>query len=262
VTANSPQPTRPEVIVLGSGTSNGIPTLGVKYPPEYLANPKNHRTRPSILILGPTGNLLVDCSPEMRIQVTRELITEIEAVLITHTHADHVMGMDDLRSISLRTKRDMPVYTLPRYQEDIRRIFPYAFIELPPEIEVPRFDLRDVPETLEVGGIEIKIFQVMHGKIPVLALRINDFAYVTDVSEIPTEARAHLNNLDTLILDAVRIKPHPNHFHFDKAIEVAQEIGAKQTYFTHLSHDYDHDVTNSKLPKGIELAYDRLRIQI
>jgi phosphoribosyl 1,2-cyclic phosphate phosphodiesterase len=252
----------PEVIVLGSGTSNGVPMLGMTYPQGYLDNPKNNRTRPSILILGPTGNLLVDCSPELRIQVTREGITDIEAVLITHTHADHVMGMDDLRSITLRTKRDMPIYTLPRYQDDIRRIFPYAFADFPPEIEVPRFDLHDVPETLEVGGMKIDIFQVWHGKTPVLALRTGNFAYITDVSEIPLDARAKLNGLDTLILDAVRLKPHPNHFHFERAIEVAKEIGAKQTYFTHLSHDYDHDKTNAQLPAEIQLAHDRLRINI
>src|SRR5690349_19243585 len=149
--------------------------------------------RPSILVQGQTGNLLVDCSPEMRIQVTRENISTIEAVLITHTHADHVMGMDDLRSISLRTKRDIPIYTLPRYQEDIKRIFPYAFADFPPEIEVPRFDLRNVPETLQVGGLAFDIFQVWHGKTSVLAFRVNNFAYVTDVSEIPPEARKHLN---------------------------------------------------------------------
>jgi phosphoribosyl 1,2-cyclic phosphate phosphodiesterase len=252
----------PEVIVLGSGTSNGVPMLGFAYPPEYLANPKNHRTRPSILLCGPTGNLLVDCAPELRIQVTRECIYEIDAVLITHTHADHVMGMDDLRSITLRTKRNMPVYTLPEYQADIRRIFPYAFADFPPGVEVPRFDLIDVPDQLEVGGMSVRIFQVLHGKTPVLALRVGDFAYVTDVSEIPPQARAHLDGLDTLILDAVRKRPHPNHFHYERAIEVAQEIGAKQTYFTHLSHDYDHEKTNAELPSGIDLAYDRLRIAI
>jgi phosphoribosyl 1,2-cyclic phosphate phosphodiesterase len=253
---------RVEAIVLGSGTSNGVPMLGVQYPPEYLANPKNHRTRPSILLLGPAGNLLVDCTPELRIQVTREHIYEIEAVLITHTHADHVMGMDDLRSITLRTKRDMPVYTLPQYQEDIRRIFPYAFAEFPVGVEVPRFDLRDVPQRLNVGGMEIDIFQVWHGKTPVLALRTGGFAYLTDVSEIPEEALTHLKGLDTLILDAVRKRPHPNHFHYEKAIQVAKEIGARQTYFTHLSHDYDHDLTNAELPFGIELAFDGMRIPI
>jgi phosphoribosyl 1,2-cyclic phosphate phosphodiesterase len=251
-----------EAIVLGSGTSNGVPMLGIQYPPDYLSNPKNHRTRPSILLLGPAGNVLVDCSPELRLQVTREEIYEIDAVLITHTHADHVMGMDDLRSITLRTKRDMPVYTLPQYQDDIRRIFPYAFAEFPAGVEVPRFDLRDAPEVLNVGGMEITLFQVLHGRAPVIALRTGDFAYVTDVSEIPPEARRHLDGLETLILDAVRKRPHPNHFHYERAIEVAQEIGAKKTYFTHLSHDYDHDLTNEELPSGIELAYDRLRIAI
>lgn len=251
-----------EAIILGSGTSNGVPMLGIKYPPEYLANPKNHRTRPSIILLGPSGNLLVDCSPELRIQVTREGICEIDAVLITHTHADHVMGMDDLRSITLRTKRDMPVYTLPAYQEDIRRIFPYAFAEFPAGVEVPRFDLRDAPEVLNVGGMEVRLFQVWHGRTPVIGLRTGDFAYVTDVSEIPPEARAHLEGLETLVLDAVRKRPHPNHFHYEKAIEVAREIGAKRTFFTHLSHDYDHDVTNAELPAGVALAYDRQRILI
>lgn len=252
----------PQVIVLGSGTSNGVPMLGLRYPAEYLANPKNHRTRPSILIEGPNGNLLVDCAPELRVQMTRELIYDIEAVLITHTHADHVMGMDDLRSISIRTRQDMPVYTIPRYQEDVRRIFPYAFMDFPPGVEVPRFDLRDVQETIDVGGLEYEIFQVWHGPTPVLGLRTRGFAYITDVSEIPLEAREHLNGLDTLIVDAVRFKPHPNHFHFEKAIEVSQEIGAKMTYFTHLSHDYDHDKTNAELPPSIELAYDGLRIPI
>lgn len=251
-----------EVIVLGSGTSNGVPMLGVTYPAEYLASRKNHRTRASIVVCGPTGNLLVDCAPEMRLQVTSAGITEIEAVLITHTHADHVMGMDDLRSISIRTGKDMPVYTLQKYQDDIRRIFSYAFEDFPTGVEIPRFDLRDVPQTLAVGGLDFEMFQVMHGPTPVVAFRVNDFAYLTDVSEIPPDAMQKLDGLDSLILDAVRYKPHPNHFHYDKAIEVAMEIGAKKTYFTHLSHDYEHDETNKALPEGIELAFDGLIIGI
>ncbi len=236
--------------------------LGVEYPEAFLANEKNWRTRASICILGPTGNLLVDCAPEMRLQMARERIYDVEATLITHTHADHVMGMDDLRSLCVKTRRDMPVYAWPQYQEDIKRIFPYAFTEMPPGVEVPRFDLRDVPEALNVGGMEITTFQVMHGKLPVVGLRLGDFAYVTDVSEIPEAAWSKLLGLKTLILDAVRIRPHPNHFHFEKAIEVAKQLGAETTYFTHLSHDYDHDVTNQQLPEGIQLAWDGLRIEI
>jgi phosphoribosyl 1,2-cyclic phosphate phosphodiesterase len=249
-----------EAVVLGSGTSNGVPMLGVEYPPQYLANPKNHRTRASIILVGPEGNLLVDCTPELRMQMVREGLTRIDAVLITHTHADHIMGMDDLRSICIKTRRPMPVFTLPEYQTDIRRVFPYAFQQFPPGVEVPRFDLQDVPQLLEVGGMRIETFTVLHGAIPVTGLRVGGFAYVTDVSEIPPPAWEKLQGLDTLILDAVRIKPHPNHFHLEKAIEVSIALGARKTYFTHLSHDYDHDVTNASLPAGISLAYDGLRI--
>lgn len=252
----------PTCVVLGSGTSNGVPMLGVEYPDAYLANPKNWRTRASICLLGQTGNLLIDCAPEMRIQMTRERIFDVEATLITHTHADHVMGMDDLRSLCVKTRQDMRVYAWPRYQEDIRRIYPYAFVEKIPGIELPRFDMHDVPPVIEVGGMQVETMEVAHGKIPVVAVRVGGFAYVTDVSEIPSAAWNKLQGLDTLILDAVRLAPHPNHFHFEKTLEVAKELGAKKTYLTHLSHDYDHDLTNSQLPEGIELAWDGLRIEI
>ncbi len=249
-----------QAIVLGSGTSNGVPTLGKRYPAEYLANPKNHRTRPSLLLQGPEGNVLVDCPPELRIQLVREEVFDLEAVIVTHTHADHVMGMDDLRSLCLKYERPMPVYTAPAYQEDIRRIFPYAFLDFPEGIWVPRFELRDVPPVLRLAGLEIQTYWVEHGPLPVLAVKVGGFAYVTDVSRIPDDVWRHFQGLDTLVLDAVRYRPHPNHFHFDKAVEVALALGAKRTYFTHLSDDYDHDVTNATLPPAIELSYDGLRI--
>lgn len=250
-----------EVVILGSGTSNGVPALGLKYSPEFLANPKNHRYRPSILVKGPHGNLLVDCPPELRLQLLREDVMMVHAAIITHTHADHVMGMDDLRAFCLLTKRSIPVYTTPAYQQDIRRIFKYAFEEFPTG-EVPRFDLTDISSRLSTCGLDVRVMTVLHGPMPVLAMRINGFAYVTDVSEIPAEAMAQLGGLDCLVLDAVRYKPHPNHYHFDRAVEVAQTIGAKLTYFTHLSDDYDHDKTESSLPPNIRLAYDGLRISI
>lgn len=248
--------------MLGSGTSNGVPMLGVNYPADFLANPKNHRTRCALALLGPEGNVLVDCAPEMRIQLIREGIKSLEATIITHTHADHIMGMDDLRSFCIIQKRPMPVHTLPDYQDDIRRIFAYAFKEYPSGIEVPRFELHDIAPTLSLAGMEIQTMVVQHGSIPVIAVRVGDFAYVTDVSEIPPESEAKLRDLRTLILDAVRYRPHPNHFHYEAAIEVAQKLGAEKTYFTHLSHDYDHEAVNAQLPTGIELAYDGLRIAV
>lgn len=236
--------------------------LGHEYPAGYLDNPKNWRTRSSIVIRGPEGNLLVDCAPELRLQMARERLYDVDAVLITHTHADHVMGMDDLRSICIKTRRPVNVYTLPRYQDDIRRIYQYAFQPFPEGVFVPRFDLHDALPEIDVCGMRVKTFVVDHGKTPVIGLRVGGFAYITDVSRIPDEARAELEGLDTLFVDAVRRAPHPNHFHLDKAIEVAQEIGAQATYLTHLGHDYDHDVTSAELPPRIFLAYDGLRVPI
>lgn len=257
-----------EVIVLGSGTSSGVPVLGFDYSDSFLANPKNHRTRPSILLSGPQGNLLVDCTTDMRTQLLREKIKMVDAAIITHTHADHIMGMDDLRSFCLRSKKDMPVYTMPRYAEDIRRIFPYAFGEFPEGIEVPRFDmtlcdLENEPVIqMSICGFDLTLFLVWHGHWPMMGIRCGNFAYVTDVKTMPETAWAQLEGLDVLILDAVRIKPHPNHIHFDEAVQWTERIGAKQTYFTHLGQDYDHDVTNASLPAYIQLAYDGLRIAI
>ena len=251
-----------EVIVLGSGTSNGVPMLGRTYSEEFLREPKNHRTRSSIVLKGPTGNLLVDCSPEMRLQMVREGQTEVEAVLITHTHADHIMGMDDLRSLCILSGKKMPVYTLPEHADEIRRVFPYAFREYPPEIHVPKFDLREVKDRIEVGGMEIQIFVVPHGKMRVIGLRINKFVYLTDVSAIPLEAEPFLADTDVLILDAVRYQPHPNHLNFEQAMEVVNRFQPKLTYFTHLSDDYDHHPMEESLPTHIRLAYDGLRIEI
>ncbi|RYG49739.1 MBL fold metallo-hydrolase [bacterium] len=251
-----------EAVVLGSGTSNGVPMLGREYPESYLADPRNWRTRASLLLKGPSGNLLIDCAPELRIQMAREKEYDVEAVLITHTHADHVMGMDDIRSLCLKYQRAMPVYTLPRYQEDIRRIYPYAFMEFPTGVWVPRFDLADCPPILEVGGMRIQTFVVSHGKIPVIGIRVGGFAYVTDVSYIPPEAEAFLHDLDILVLDAVRLEPHPNHFHLDAALAKIEELSPRSTYLTHLSHDYDHEPTEKRLPEGVKLAYDGLRLTI
>lgn len=250
-------------VILGSGTSNGCPSLGYDYTPEFLANPKNWRTRPSLLLESPTGNLLVDTSPEMRLQLLRENVKDVEAVLITHTHADHIMGMDDLRCFELRWGRNMPIYAQPQDQLVLRRVFAYAFQDFAEGVHVPRFELRDVPPVFQVGGMEIQTFIVMHGPTPVVGLRVGGLAYLTDVSLIPDEARGFLDGLDTLVIDAVRRKPHPNHFHFDRALEVAAEIGAKMTYFTHLSHDFDHDVVErDELPLNVRLAFDGLRILV
>ena len=236
--------------------------LGVEYSEEFLANPKNWRTRASICLLGPTGNLLVDCAPEMRLQMARERIFDIEATLITHTHADHIMGMDDLRSICVKTRRDMPVYAWPRYQEDIRRIFPYAFAEMPSGVEVPRYDMRDIPPVIDVGGMGVETMEVVHGNIPVVAIRVGNFAYVTDVSRIPEPSYDLLAGVETLILGALRYRPHPTHFNIAQATAAAARIGARRTVFTHLAHDVDHGRPAEPLALGVEFGYDGLAFDV
>ncbi|MHB8635632.1 MAG: MBL fold metallo-hydrolase [Fimbriimonadaceae bacterium] len=252
----------PEAIVLGSGTSNGVPMLGYRYPDGYLANPKNNRTRSSILFRGPTGNLLVDCAPEMRLQLTREGIFDLEAVVITHTHADHIMGMDDLRSLCMLTGRAMPVYTLPAHAADIRRVFPYAFIDPPAGLVFPRFDLHDMPPRLEAGGLTFSSFIVDHGSANVIGLRVNDLAYITDVSHVPEAAERQLAGLEVLIVDGLRYRPHPNHFNLEGALAFRARIQPRKTYLTHLTHDFDHDVTEVELPADVRLAYDGLRVAL
>ena len=233
--------------------------LGVEYPPEFLANPRNHRYRSSIALRGPEGVVLVDCAPEMRLQLIRAGIRDLQAVIITHTHADHVMGMDDLRSLCIRDRAAMPVYTLPRYQEDIRRVYAYAFGEYPEGLFVPRFDLRDIEPTLNLAGFSLETILVEHGKVPVIGLRIGGFAYLTDLSRIPPEAEARLGGLETLMIDATRLAPHPNHLNLDGALETIARLAPQRAYLTHLSHDYDAN-DPPELPHNVELAFDGLQI--
>lgn len=248
-----------EAVVLGSGTSTGVPTLGFDYTEAFLANPKNHRTRPALLLRGPARPVVVDCGPDLRAQLLREGVKDVAAAILTHAHADHIMGMDDLRSFCLKSGQPMPVYAQVADQEVVRRVFAYAFQPFPPGVLVPRFELFEPGAILELEGLRIEVLTVLHGTMPVLALRIGRFAYVTDVSHIPEPAWERLRDLDTLILDGLRYRPHPNHFTLAQAVDVATRLGARQTYFTHLSHDFDHDVTNAELPDGMALAYDGLR---
>jgi phosphoribosyl 1,2-cyclic phosphate phosphodiesterase len=251
-----------EAVILGSGTSTGVPLIGKTYPPEYLASPKNHRLRCALLLRGAQGNVLVDAGADIRQQLLRENVMDLAGVIITHTHADHVMGMDDLRAYCISSNQPLNVYTNLEYQQDIRRIFGYAFEDFPAGIWVPRFELQEMPEILNLAGFSIRSFWVDHGPWPVMGIRIDNFAYITDVNRIPERVWPILEGLDDLVLDAVRYRPHPNHFHFDQAVEVAQRIGAKRTWLTHLSDDFDHDEVNQGLPADIQLAFDGLTISL
>ncbi|MCG9895018.1 MAG: MBL fold metallo-hydrolase [Fimbriimonadaceae bacterium] len=254
-----------KAVLLGTGTSTGVPIIGKPYDPAYLADPRNHRMRCACLLRGPEGDVLVDAGPDLRTQLLRAGATRPEAVLITHTHADHIMGMDDLRAFCLGTDEPVHIHTSPEHQQVIRQVFHHAFKPFPPGIFVPRFELHDVGPgigRIQAGGLEITTFWVEHGPMKVMGLRVGGFAYITDVSGIPEEVWPVLDGLDDLVLDAVRFHPHPNHFHFDRALEEAARIGARTTWLTHLSDDYDFERESAGLPDGVRLSWDGLEIEI
>lgn len=204
--------------------------------------------------------MLIDTPPELRLQLCREGISRISRVLVTHSHADHVMGMDDLRRLNEMTGESIPVYAQPSVHEDLRRIFRYVF-QPPSQVGggLPKFTLHDCG-----GGIlpDIELFEVLHGELPVLGVKVRGFVYLTDVSRIPDVVMPKLRGLETLVIDATRRREHPTHLNYEQALAVIEDLQPARAVLTHLSHDYDFEETKKNLPKGIELSYDGLRIRI
>ena len=250
-----------EVVMLGTGTSHGVPMIGCTCPVCLSDDPRDKRTRPSIWIRMGDVRILVDTAPELRLQCLANKIDAVDAVLFTHHHADHVSGLDDLRRFNWLMKRAMPCYGTERTLAAIRRMFLYAFEpagDSPhsrPELEL--HPIGDAP--VRVGGEMIIPIPLLHGPMPVLGFRFGRFAYCTDCSEIPVESMSRLRDLDLLVLDALRPTPHPTHLSVDQAVDLARRIGARRTYFTHMAHQLKHAETNAGLPDGIELGYDGLR---
>ncbi len=253
-----------DVVMLGTGTSHGVPMIGCACPVCASADPRDQRTRASIFVRISGTQLLVDTTPELRLQCIANGIETIDAVLFTHHHADHIAGLDDVRRFNWLTHTAVPCYGTERTLAGVKNMFAYAFhpaADSPhsrPELEL--HEIGDAP--FEIGSATIVPIPLMHGPLPVLGFRFHRFAYCTDCSYIPEASMRLLDDLDVLVLDGVRKQPHPTHFSIDQAVEVARAVGARQTFFTHMSHQLGHAETNARLPQGMALAYDGQRITL
>jgi len=250
---------------LGTGTSTGVPVLGCDCDVCYSTNPCNHRYRSSVVLTMPQGRILIDTPPELRLALLREKIPFVHAVLLTHYHVDHLYGLDDVRLFPKHLNGPLSVYCNEETEDAVRRAFSYAFTDRADQMPrgmLPqlRFHRITAGVPFEVLGEKITPVHLDHGKFNVLGFRIRNLAYCTDVSYIPPASREHLRGLDTLVLDALRRRHHPNHMSLDQAIETIQHLQPRHSYLTHISHELEHASISSELPSHIQLAYDGLKI--
>lgn len=251
-----------EILFLGTGTSHGVPMIGCDCAVCRSDDPRDNRLRPSIYITGDEGTrVLIDTTPDLRQQCLRERITRVDAVVYTHAHADHTLGFDELRRFNHLTKRPVPVYGDAATLQALRRTFSYAFEKgAPSGGGVPDAALTVIDGSFAINEVRLQPLTVYHGSHPVLGFRVGGFAYLTDCNAVPDETMSLLGDLDVLVLDALRHRPHPTHYSLSEATAVAQRIGARSTLFTHMCHDLGHAATCAALPAGLSLAYDGLRI--
>jgi phosphoribosyl 1,2-cyclic phosphate phosphodiesterase len=259
---------RIEMEFLGSGTSSGIPTIGCSCAVCLSRNPRNKRLRSSVLFRVGAGEderrLLVDVTPDIRMQALRGGLTSIHGVVITHTHADHCHGLDDLRGLYWGGGRvAIPLRANAESMAALKQTFGYIFDADYDYKGIVKLDPQEFTwQPFELAGVEVLPVSVIHGAMRVAAFRIGDCAYITDTNEVPPESIEKLKGVRLLILDALRRAPHPTHMSLPKALETAERIGCERVFFTHINHDLDHDTINAELPEWARLGYDMLRVAI
>jgi phosphoribosyl 1,2-cyclic phosphate phosphodiesterase len=251
------------ITFLGTGTSQGVPVIACPCDICRSKDSRDNRTRSSVMVTVDGKRIVIDTGPDFRQQMLREKVTNLDAILFTHEHKDHIAGLDEVRAFNYFNQWRAQVYCTDRVEEALRREFAYAFAEKKypgiPEIDIIPIDLNG----FEIRGVSILPIEVMHMFLPVLGFRIGDFCYITDANFISETEKQKLFGSKILVLNALRHEKHPSHFTLQEAIELANEIGAERTYFTHISHQLGlHDAVESTLPKGMYLAYDGLRIDL
>ena len=258
----NPESTALTITILGSGTSSGVPVIACDCEVCRSSNPRNRRLRSSALVDVRGVKILIDTGPDLRQQCLENDIRRIDAVLYTHEHADHIFGCDDLRIFNFIQKQEIPAFGHARTIGHLKKVYSYFTNPFQNGGGVPKVDFHEISEAFNFQGILIEPIPVWHGKLEIFGYRIGSFAYINDCSAIPDRSLERLKGLKALILDALRYSPHPTHFNLDEAVQVAQQLGAERTFFTHITHDVDHSEANGKLPNGMELVFDGLQIAI
>lgn len=249
--------------VLGSGTSMGVPTVGCTCAVCKSPDPHDRRTRPSVMIEWDGHRVLIDTTPDFRWQAIREGIDRIDAVLYTHGHADHILGLDDLRPLSFPRVTGggkLPLYANEHTAQVLRSVFKYVFDNNYKYGGIAQVELREISAPVEVCGVTFTPVTVIHGETEIYGYKFGSAAYLTDFSEIPEESLQQLGGLDILFLDALRHHPHPTHSTVANSLKIVERLKPRRTFFTHISHDLAHAATNAELPSGVELAYDGQRL--
>lgn len=248
--------------VLGSGTSMGVPTIGCNCAVCHSSDPHDRRTRPSVLVEYADKVVLIDSTPDFREQAIREGMTKLDAVLYTHAHADHILGLDDLRPLSYKhLPGKLPLYAQAMAAELMRRMFRYIFDADYKFGGLAQVELNIINGPVDLFGAQFVPVTVMHGDAPIIGFRFGTAAYLTDFSQIPEESFTQLKDLDILFLDALRYKPHPTHSTVENSLRIVERLAPKRAFFTHICHDLPHEATNATLPPNVRLSYDGMKLE-
>src|SRR4051812_32313979 len=239
----------------------GVPTIGCDCAVCNSEDPHDRRTRPSIVVQYGGRSVLIDTTPDFREQAIREKVHHVDAVLYTHAHADHILGLDDLRPVSFRHESKVPLYASPATARAVQSVFKYIFDADYKYGSLPRVQMNELEDAVELFGANFEVIKIVHGETEIDGFRFGSAAYLTDFSSIPETSIEKLKGLDILFLDALRHRPHPTHSSVENSLKIVEKLRPKRSFFTHISHDLPHAKTNAALPDNVRLAHDGLKLE-